>query len=88
MIHDDFILYGIGYHTSTTVDTTHIRSEGGDVIAARSNGSILAGTRPLWDVEHAFDNDSVLLHMQPANPDNVAISGGELKISGTSIRIP
>ena len=87
-IHDDFVFYGLGYHQPTTVDTTHVRSEGGDIIAAKSNGAILAGNRPLWGVERAFDNDSVLLHMRPANPDKVAISGGELEISGTSIRIP
>jgi len=46
-----FAYFGMSYAQPTTISTTHIFVDGGNIFAARSNGKIVKGARPVWDTE-------------------------------------
>lgn len=85
---DKFAYIGLGYTQPATISTTMIVADGSDMIVARSNGEILRGSRPTWDVEHSFDDERIIPLLRAGNPDGVSIEDSKLTISGTSIRIP
>lgn len=83
-----FEFLGFSYTQPSTVTTTSITSAGGDLILSKSNGQIIRGHRPVWDVEHKFDNDTTIDIYQPSDKTKVQATDSGLKITGASIRIP
>jgi len=51
-----FAYFGMSYAQPTTISTTHIFVEGGNIFAARSNGKIVKGARPIWDKEFNYSD--------------------------------
>lgn len=85
-----FSYFGIAYSQPTTVSTTQIFVDGGDVFAARSNGKIVKGARPIWDKAFRYpDPQSVaLLNTSETNIDKtIEWTSGGLKLKGVSTRI-
>lgn len=85
-----FAYFGMAYSQPTTISTTQIFVDGGNVFAARSNGKIVKGARPVWDKEFNYPNtQSVALLTTSETDDDRTIkwTTGGLKLQGVSIRI-
>ncbi len=65
-----FSYFGFSYSQPTTVTTNQIFVDGDNIFAARSNGEILKGGRPVWDKEFSYpDKRSVaLLNVSETDP--------------------
>lgn len=90
-----FSYFGVAYSQPTTISTTHIFVDGGNIFAARSNGKIVKGARPVWDKEFSYpDTDSIAL-LTTSETDSEGETGDRfvvwtsdgLKLKGASIRI-
>lgn len=79
---------GVGYREPSTVSVNRILSDGGNLVVAKSNGAILRGHRPIWAVEHTFDDPKIVELLQPKDTGSVSIRNSQLEIRGTSVRIP
>lgn len=85
-----FAHFGIGYSQPSTISTTQIFVDGGNIFAARSNGKIVKGARPIWDKEFNYpDTQSVaLLNISQTDDDRtITWTTGGLELKGVSIRI-
>ncbi len=85
-----FAYFGIGYSQPSTISTTQIFVDGGNIFAARSDGKIVKGARPVWDKEFNYPStQSVsLLDTSQADADRtVTWTSGGLQLKGVSIRI-
>jgi len=83
-LNNSYNFFGIGYKQPSTVTTNQIYVEGGDIYAARSNGEILRGKRPIWDNEFDFKSESNVLS---DNIDNIEHTNFGLQIKGTTAKI-
>jgi hypothetical protein len=83
----EFSFVGVGYHQPITISTTGLIHQSGDMIVARSDGSILRGYRPIWDIEHTFLDVESLDSVRPKTIENVEIEDGKLVINNTTVRI-
>jgi hypothetical protein len=75
--HFDF--FGISYEQPSTVTTNRIFVEGGYIYLARSDGSILRGSRPIWDLVHAYEDSSSLLRLDISTQDTSPASESRWK---------
>ena len=85
-----FAYFGIGYSQPSTVSTTQIFVDGGNIFAARSNGKIVKGARPVWDKEFSYPNTQsvALLNVSQTDDDRtITWTPGGLRLKGVSIRI-
>lgn len=93
-----FSYFGIAYSQPATISTSHIFAEGGNIFAARSNGKIVKGVRPVWDKEFDYpDTQAVtLLNISQTDEENDDGTDGDrtvkwttsgLSVKGVSIRI-
>lgn len=85
-----FVYFGIGYSQPSTISTTQIFVDGGNIFAARSDGKIVKGARPVWDKEFNYpDPQSVaLLSISQTDDDRtITWTSGGLRLKGVSIRI-
>lgn len=62
---------GFSYDQPPTIDTNQIFADGRNIFAMRTNGEILKGHQPIWDIEHDFTQEI----------------SGNLPISGDTVRI-
>ena len=95
-----FSYFGMSYAQPTTISTTHIFVEGGNIFAARSNGKIVQGARPVWDKEFNYPDPQRTALLTTSEVDPVPASGDPsandrflvwtpsgIKLRGVSIRI-
>lgn len=85
-----FAYFGIAYSQPTTISTSHIFVDGGNIFAARSNGKIVKGARPIWNKEFSYpDTQSVSLldTSQTDESRKIEWTTAGLKLQGVSIRI-
>ena len=85
-----FAYFGVAYSQPTTISTTQIFVDGGNIFAARSNGKIVKGARPVWDKEFAYpDTNSINLLTTSETDDDRTIkwTTGGLRLKGVSVRI-
>ena len=85
-----FTYFGLSYPQPTTVSTTHVFIDGGNVFASRSDGRIIKGMRPIWDKEFNYqDPKSVqLLNISSTDSERLAqYTTDGLFLKGTSVRI-
>lgn len=89
-----FVYFGFSFGQPTTISTTQIFVEGGNIFAARSNGEIVKGDQPIWDREFNYpDLRSVSLLTtseldEGANPIRfVTLTDQGLGVQGATIRI-
>ncbi len=62
---------GFSYDQPPTADTNQIFADGRNIFVMRTNGEILKGHQPIWDIEHDFTQEI----------------SGSLPISGDTVRI-
>lgn len=62
---------GFSYNQPSTVDTNQIFADGRNIFIMRTNGEILKGYQPIWDIENDFTQEV----------------SGSLSISGDTVRI-
>ncbi|MHA2279313.1 MAG: hypothetical protein ACXAC5_00270 [Promethearchaeota archaeon] len=67
-----FSYFGMSYAQPTTISTTHIFVDGGNIFAARSNGKIVKGARPVWDKEFNYENLQVVSLLNISQVDTLA----------------
>ncbi len=79
---------GVSYQSRSTISTKSIMPDGADIFIGKSNGEIVKGIQPVWDVEHKFDNPDLLPYLVAADKNKVSTQNGLLKIENTSVRIP
>lgn len=81
--------HGLSFTQKSTTTTNHIYSDGGNIFAARSDGAILKGYRPIWDTELNFINpQSVsLLDTKTSSDGSVNWSTEGLNIKGSTIKV-
>jgi len=85
-----FSYFGIAYSQPTTVSTTKIFVDGGNIFAARSNGKISKGARPIWDKEFSYPNmqsASLLTTSQTDDTRTIKWTTSGLELKGVSVRI-
>lgn len=85
-----FAYFGMAYSQPSTISTTHIFVDGGNIFAARSNGKIVKGARPVWDKEFNYlDKQSVALLTTSETDEDRTIkwTSGGLRLKGVSVRI-
>lgn len=83
-----FSFLGIGYDQPNTISTNQIFADGGSILLARSNGELLRGHRPIWDIEFAYQNPNVIEDLNASNagdpptwtPSGVRLRGGTIRI--------
>jgi hypothetical protein len=91
-----FTHLGVSYPQPSTVTTTQLYVQGGNVYATRSDGKILKGARPIWDTEHDYEDENSLDYLNiseqsaaqgdtPAREAEWTSSG--LRLEGTVVRI-
>lgn len=85
-----FAYFGMSYAQPTTVSTTQIFVDGGNIFVARSNGKIMKGARPVWDKEFNYADVSSVAKLDTSQIDDTRTlkwtpSGIELR--GVSIKI-
>lgn len=79
--------FGVGFSQASTVTTNQIYVTGGNIYAARSNGEILKGHRPIWDTESDYKNAGDETSLTSDKPENIERTSAGLKITGTTVRI-
>ena len=79
--------FGVGFAQASTVTTNQIYVDGGNIYAARSNGEILKGYRPIWDTESDYRNQGDENLLTSDNPNNLERTSSGLQITGTTVRI-
>ncbi len=85
-----FAYFGMSYSQPTTISTTHIFADGGNLFAARSNGEIIKGNRPIWDREFNFidqGNVDVLNTSEENEHTEITRDNEGLKLRGITVRI-
>ncbi len=85
-----FSYFGIAYSQPTTISTTQIFVDGGNIFAARSNGEIVKGARPVWDKEFSYPNTQSVALLNASETDDdrtIKWTTGGLKLKGVSVRI-
>ncbi len=86
-----FAYFGLAYSQPSTVSTSHIFVDGGNIFAARSDGRIVKGARPVWDKEANYPNTQsvALLNTSKTDDENRTIewTTGGLKLKGVSVTI-
>jgi len=92
-----FEYFGIAYSQPDTVSTSHIFVDGGNIYAARSNGKIVKGARPIWDKEFNYENTQAVAQLEISQTDPVADADDYLRtvkwtnlglqLKGTTVRI-
>lgn len=86
-----FSYFGIAYSQPSTISTNQIFVDGDNVFAARSNGEIVKGGRPVWDKEFKYsDSRSVaLLNTSETDGDKRVVepTTSGLIVQGATIRI-
>lgn len=85
-----FTYFGLAYSQPTTISTTQIFVDGGNIFAARSNGKIVKGARPVWDKEFRYtDTQSVglLITSETDAARTIKWTTGGLRLKGVSVRI-
>ena len=85
-----FDYLGISYPQPNTTTTTKIIADGSNIFAARSNGEILKGDRPIWDKEFSFPTPqsvSLLSTSQAIEGKTVEWTPEGLRVQGVSVRI-
>lgn len=85
-----FAYFGLAFSQPTTISTTQIFVDGGNIFAARSNGKIVKGARPVWDKEFRYaDTQSVgLLNTSETDAERtIKWTTGGLRLKGVSVRI-
>lgn len=88
-----FAYFGVAHSQPTTISTTHIFVDGGNIFAARSNGKIVKGARPVWDKEFSYPDPNSLASLTASEVDSegearfIVWTPDGLKIKGASIRI-
>jgi len=90
-----FRFLGLSYHQPSTVTSNHIYDEGGNIYVSRSDGSIHKGSRPIWDTEFVYEDETAVSYLNTEVPTTV--SGGPthdvswtsegLHVEGASVRI-
>jgi hypothetical protein len=92
----NFNFFGVSYRQPTTVRTTQVYGQGGNVYIARSNGEILKGVAPIWDTSFNFEDEVGLVYLTTSPTDDgdwddvnrdVEWSSEGVKIKGATIRI-
>lgn len=80
----------------STVSTNQIYVDGGNIYTARSDGELLKGCRPIWDIEYTYANPSSISFLNLTNVDDcppaenkrtVCWSENGLRIEATTIKI-
>jgi hypothetical protein len=66
-----FSYFGMSYAQPTTISTTHIFVDGGNVFAARSNGKIVKGARPIWDKEFNYEDQQAVSLLNISQVDDL-----------------
>lgn len=86
-----FAYFGFSYSQPTTVTTNQIFVDGDNIFAARSNGEIVKGGRPVWDKEFSYPDRRSISLLNVSETDGVSrfaeptTSG--LLVQGATIRI-
>lgn len=88
LYYDKSNFFGVGYRQESMVNTNYIFTEGDNLMLARSDGSILKGERPLWDVNYTFYSLDDIDLFEPQDPTKVSIVNNKLRVEATAIRIP
>ena len=79
--------FGVGFEQASTVTTNQLYVSGGNIYAARSNGEILKGHRPIWDDDRDFKNPGDENLLTSDKPENIERTSAGIKITGTTVRI-
>lgn len=91
-----FSYFGIAYSQPSTVSTSHIFVDGGNIFAARTNGKIVKGARPIWDKEFNYPNTKSIALLNTSSTDKesadpkrrtIKWTAGGLRLKGVSVRI-
>lgn len=85
-----FAYFGMAYSQPSTISTTQIFIDGGNIFAARSNGKIVKGARPVWDKEFSYPDTQAVALLNASQTDDdrtIEWTTGGLKLKGVSIRI-
>jgi len=85
-----FEYFGISYSQPNTVSTTNIFIDGGNIFAARSNGKIIKGERPIWDKEFNFPDSNSLEFLTTSKTDDkrtISWTSSGLHLKGVSVKI-
>lgn len=92
-----FAYFPVSYPQPSTISTTKVFADGGNIFVARSNGQIVKGTRPVWDKEFKYPNPRSIALLNSSQVDGVdrirewappsATSAGGLRLKGVTIRI-
>ena len=82
-----FSYFGMSYAQPNTISTTHLFVDGGNIFAARSDGSIVQGVKPVWDREFNYQDDESISLLNVSNINAVERVSEGLKVKGTSVKI-
>lgn len=86
-----FAYFGLAYSQPSTVSTSHIFVDGGNIFAAQSDGRIVKGARPIWDKEANYPNTQSVALLNTSKTDGesrtIEWTTGGLKLKGVSVTI-
>lgn len=91
----------IAYDQPSTVTTNQVFTIGENIVAARSDGELVSGARPIWDNVFSFNNPSSVSQLNTSTTDPCPASGEEfdatkktvcwtedgLRVQGATVRI-
>ncbi len=90
LLFDEFSTFGASYLQPSTITTNQIYAEGGNIFAARSNGELVKGSRPIWDKEFTYVDPDSLKFLTISERDDIRKAEwtpSGLKLTGTIITI-
>jgi hypothetical protein len=67
--------------------TNQIYVSGSSVLLARSDGKLLKGTKPIWDIEHSFNSEASVTNVNVLDPTKATWTPQGISITGTRVRI-
>ncbi len=85
-----FTYFGIGYDQPITVTTNQIFADGGNIFAARSDGELQKGNRPVWDNEFNYVDPNSLTSLSISETDEERTAKWTtegLALKGTTVKI-
>lgn len=82
-----FTNFAISFTQPDTIATTSILSNGSSIYLGRSNGDILRGDQPIWDIDYNFNSNAKNLALNKSSVGDATYSNDGLVLSSSFIKI-
>jgi len=87
----NFDFMGFAFHQPTTISTTQLYVEGGSIYAARSDGTLWKGHKPIWDREFTYETEEAVDNLTVGETDGTnrvaEWTEAGLQLKGTTVKV-